>query len=217
MSQVEDRRKVATGGDKFQIATFPATGSSTAALADQYDVLYRESSDINDSLRSGRQSANMRDLDHRLSRIAKAKPLVEALADLYDHGFAWRDIARILGVSVPAVAKWRRGGGGTGENRLRAAKLLALIEMLEQRWVSEPVSWLEMRVREGVALTHLDLLAAGRYDLVIDLASAHTGDNMAEKVLSEFDPEWRSNLVDDVFETYVAEDGIVSIRPKAVG
>jgi len=60
----------------------------------------------------------------------------------------------------------------------------------------------------------MDLLERGRYDLVIALASTHTGDGTIESVLNEIDPDWRDTLVDHNFETYVADDGAKSIRLK---
>lgn len=136
----------------------------------------------------------------------------QLLESLADYGFAWRDIARVLGVSVPAITKWRKGAGVTGENRLRIVRLLAVTDMLERRFIAEPVSWLEMPINEGVSLTSMDLLERGRYDLVLDLASSHTGDGTMDYVLNEIDPNWRNNLVDNTVESFVAEDGVVSLR-----
>jgi hypothetical protein len=53
-------------------------------------------------------------VEHRVrtSELAGAggKALLNELAEL---GFAWRDIARMVGVSVPAIQKWGRGGRPT--------------------------------------------------------------------------------------------------------
>lgn len=38
--------------------------------------------------------------------------MASMLSDLAELGFAWRDIARLVKVSVPAVQKWRKGGEG---------------------------------------------------------------------------------------------------------
>jgi hypothetical protein len=71
-----------------------------------------------------------------------------------------------------------------------------------------------MPITDGIGITGMDLLERGRYDLVLELASTHTGDGTTESVLSEIDANWRDNLVDNVFESYVAEDGAISIRLK---
>jgi hypothetical protein len=138
----------------------------------------------------------------------------QALDELAGYGFAWRDVARVVGVSVPAITKWRKGAGVTGENRLKVARLLGLIDLLAERFIDEPACWLEMPIADGVGLTGLDLLERGRYDLVLELASPHTGDGTTESVLNEIDPDWRERLVDNSFESFVAEDGAISIRPK---
>ena len=46
-------------------------------------------------------------LDAKARGIAK-RSVGEMLSELADAGFAWRDIAALAGVSVPAVRRWRR-------------------------------------------------------------------------------------------------------------
>ncbi|COW92632.1 transcriptional regulator [Mycobacterium tuberculosis] len=71
-----------------------------------------------------------------------------------------------------------------------------------------------MPIQAGVGITRMDLLERGRYDLVLALASTHTGDGTVEYVLNETDKDWRETVVDNAFESYTAEDGVISIRPK---
>ncbi|MFE3748252.1 hypothetical protein ACFXO5_23775 [Bacillus subtilis] len=137
------------------------------------------------------------------------------LEELSDLGFAWRDIAKIARVSVAAVTKWRRGERVTESNRRRLAEVLALVDMLTDRMIDEPVSWLEMRQRDNVALTAMDMFAAGRSDLVLELASDYTDGVALDAAFDAFEPNWRETRVDDAFETFVADDGVVSIRPKS--
>lgn len=128
---------------------------------------------------------------------------------------AWRDVARLVNVSVPAVQKWRRGDGMTGENRFRLAGVLALLVCLENKMVNQPVSWLEMPVLRDVSVSAMDLIAADRYDLVLELAADVTADEGQRiQALDEFDPAWRATRVDEKFEVFEAEDGILSIRPR---
>ncbi|MGO1177876.1 MAG: hypothetical protein ACTIME_15300 [Cellulosimicrobium funkei] len=128
---------------------------------------------------------------------------------------AWRDVARLVGVSVPAVQKWRRGAGMTGENRLRLAGVVALLRCLERKMINAPVSWLEMPVLSDVSVTAMDMLAVDRVDLVLELA---TDDPILghdrTRVLDEFEPRWRETRVDDKFEVFEASDGLLSIRPR---
>ena len=203
----------ATGGDRYRLAEIPETASRTRGLVDRADVLYRRTAELHGSSQDNRRDALALDLDERTAERAKESSRA-TLNELAEHGFAWRDISRILGVSVPAINKWRRGEGINGANRLKLARLLALLDMLETQFVAEPASWLEVPVLNGVALTPLDLLAAGRYDLVLEYAGTHTGPGTPEAILDEFEPEWRSSLVDGAFETFVDPEGGVGIRPK---
>lgn len=210
----------ATGGNRYRLADIPQTSSQipkttpgTRKLVDEADVLYRETANLHGSVHNNRRDLLILDLEDRTSERAKDAPRA-ALEQLSEYGFAWRDIARILGVSVPAVNKWRKGEGITGPNRLKIARLLALLDMLRNQFVQEPASWLEMPIRDGVALTPITLLANNRYDLVLELASADMGAGTKEEILNEYAPDWRTKLVDDTFETFVDNEGVVGIRPK---
>jgi hypothetical protein len=135
----------------------------------------------------------------------------ELLGRLSDLGFAWRDIARMIGVSVPAVQKWRRGGSITGDNRRNLASLLAACDLVTEHYmVSEVASWFEMPLVHDAPVTPADLYAADHADLVFDYASGHPG---PETVLTDFDPDWRDRYQSD-FEVFTAADGQPSLRPK---
>ncbi|MEC4015970.1 hypothetical protein [Streptomyces sp. H27-D2] len=138
------------------------------------------------------------------------KVLLEELADL---GFAWRDVARMLSVSVPAIQKWRRAGKPSGENRGRLANLLALCdEITEQYHIQEVASWFEMPLTSDAPVTPIDLYAEERPELVLEHASGHSD---VEQILTSYDPEWRERFRSD-FEVYLDTDGAMSIRPKGV-
>ncbi|GAA0657418.1 hypothetical protein GCM10010193_05110 [Kitasatospora atroaurantiaca] len=148
--------------------------------------------------------------EKRTTRRGKEAPanLLEALGDL---GFAWRDIARMLHVSVPAVQKWRRAGGVTGENRRRIAALLALCDEIADRYhIQEIASWFEMPITSTAPITPIDLYSVGKTDLVFDHASGHVD---SEQILTAYDPQWREHFRSD-FEVYLEVDGQMSIRPK---
>lgn len=125
-------------------------------------------------------------------------------------GFAWRDIARLIGVSVPAVQKWRRGGTATGTSRSAAAAILAACDLITEHYLVQDVaSWFETPIIFGYPVTALDLYAAKRVPLVFRLA---TGKADPEAVLSAFDPEWREHYRSD-FEVFSTDDGL-AIRAK---
>lgn len=135
--------------------------------------------------------------------------LLTALADL---GLAWRDIARMVGVSVAAVQNWRRGERITGDNRRHLAGLLAACDLVAEHYlVSEVASWFEMPLMHDAPTTPADLYAANRTDLVFDYASGHSD---PAAVLSVFDPDWRERYRPD-FEVFTAPDGQRFLRRKA--
>ena len=135
----------------------------------------------------------------------------DMLDELGDLGFAWRDVAKLVGVSVAAIQKWRRSEGTTGENRQKVASLLAACELVSEHYgIQEVTSWFEMPLQLGVPVTPIDLWASGRPDLVFDFASGHTD---SEQILTAWDPQWRDLYRSD-FEVFRAADGQLSIRPK---
>jgi hypothetical protein len=135
----------------------------------------------------------------------------EMLNELAGLGFAWRDVARLVGVSVPAIQKWRRGEGTTGENRRKVASLLAACDLVSDHYgIQEVASWFEMPLHLGAPVTPVDLWADDRPDLVFDFASGHTDSDL---ILSAWDPQWRDRYRSD-FEVFRGGDGQLSIRPK---
>jgi hypothetical protein len=135
----------------------------------------------------------------------------EMLEELSGLGFAWRHIAALVGVSVPAVQKWRRGERTTGQNRQKVASLLAACDLVVEHYgVQEVASWFEMPLLTSVPVTPVDLWSAGRPDLVFDYASGHLE---PEQVLTTWDVQWRERYRSD-FESFRADDGQLSIRLK---
>ncbi|HSV66376.1 MAG TPA: transcriptional regulator [Mycobacteriales bacterium] len=135
----------------------------------------------------------------------------ELLDEFAELGFAWRDVARLVGVSVPAIQKWRRGEGTTGENRHKVASLLAACDLVADHYgIREVASWFEMPLLAGVPVTPIELWAGCRPDLVFDYASGHTD---SEQVLTSWDTTWRQRYRSD-YEVFRAGDGELSIRPK---
>lgn len=146
-------------------------------------------------------------LQHRTSQQKKV-PLVERLGALSDLGFSWSDLARIFGVSVPAIRKWRQGEAASPSNDFRVAELVALCEMLAEDvpTVGDVASWLEMPLTADTELTGISLLAAGRHELVIRYAR----DGNGEDILDEFDPGWRDRAVSSV-EVVTGPDGLPAL------
>lgn len=205
-----DASQVSTGGRDVFLELPQTTLSSR--LAGDADVLHRRVRDLQEATASHRRSALLSDLEVRQQEVA-ARSGGELLAEISNAGLAWRDIARIVGVSVPAIQKWRRGEGMSGARRLSLAKIVALLGVLNDSMISDPSSWLEMPVKQGVTVSRLELLCSDRYDLVLLLVVDETAPAVeVDRVLDEFDPDWRRTRARDGFESYVASDGVVSIR-----
>lgn len=148
-------------------------------------------------------------LDTRARRNAK-RDAGEMLSELADAGFSWRDIAALVGVSVPAVRRWRLGESPTAQNRLAIGRLVALIETLrDEHMVSGVASWMEMPIAVGAPVTAIDLVVAGREVDVVDLAAEHT---TGEDVLDHWQPDWRERYRSD-YEVFEASDGELATRP----
>jgi len=151
-------------------------------------------------------------VEWRAASALRAKSSVATLlAELADLGFAWRDIARLVGVSVPAVQKWRKGEKASGDSRKRLASLLAACDIITDHYMVEEIaSWFEVPLSSSAPVTPIDLYADDRADLVFEFASGHTD---SEALLTQFSPEWREQYRSD-FEVFEASDGKYSIRAK---
>jgi len=213
-SNAEVIHDVATGGVSAFGQVYIERTRTSAEMLDRAEVLHRRVSDLQSESAGFRRERLVAELEDRQNLVA-AQNGIDLLTTLFDAGFAWRDIARLAQVSVPAIQKWRRGEGMTGTNRHKLAKIVALLDVLDQHFVSDPVSWLEMPLREQLSLSRLDLLANNRFDLVLELASDDDGNASIDALLDEYDTEWRDHFVDTSFETFIESDGIVSIRPKS--
>jgi transcriptional regulator with XRE-family HTH domain len=155
-----------------------------------------------------------RTFEHEWSVLTQQRGAASPIAllnELADMGFTWRDIARLVGVSVPAVQKWRKGERLSGDNRRKLAGLIAACDLVASHfYVDDVASWFEMPIHESAPVTPIDLWAAGEQMLLFETASRHlTG----EEVLDRFQPEWRERYASD-FETYLASDGELSIRMR---
>jgi len=149
--------------------------------------------------------------DFRTRQRSKNDPLGD-LKSLVEMGFAWRHLAKMLGVTVPAIQKWRRGGGIDGPNKERIHRLAAACDCLAHNPfdVKDIAGWMERPLLSPTPITPMDLWVASEYDLLF----AGADDNSdPEAILTKFDPEWRERYRSD-FETFVAEDGDVSLRMK---
>lgn len=178
-------------------------------LRNRSELLVNDSQDLHESI--GRLHSDGLEQELRSTALRVAQDRLPALLDrLSTQGFSWRDIARVCGVSVPAVRKWRQGESATGENRQRVARAVALCEIAEERYhIADVAGWLETPVHPEAPLNGLDLMASERLDLVLQLARDQPGD--PERILDDFESDWRVRYHSDV-EVFTATDGLPGIR-----
>ena len=138
------------------------SGGATATTAEitktlTLDELVEDAGHLrNNAALVGSDASDIHHLVIELRLDEKARELVRRstlnlLAELSDAGFAWRDIAAMVGVSVPALRKWRMGESATPEHRLSIARLVALVETLPVDYmIEDPASWMEVPIDKAL-------------------------------------------------------------------
>ena len=107
-----------------------------------------------------------------------------------DCGLGWSEIARLCGVSVSAVRKWRAGKTISSEHRRSLARLASFLDLLEDVGpVDEPAGWLNMRLSDQTTVTAADLYIAGHPQ---DLLEHAQGILEVEQLLDRCAPDWRT-------------------------
>ena len=107
-----------------------------------------------------------------------------------DRGLGWSEIARLCGVSVSAVRKWRAGESISPEHRWSLARLASFLDLLQEVGpVDEPAGWLNMRLSDQTTVTAADLYIAGHPQ---DLLEHAQGLLEVEQLLDRCAPDWRT-------------------------
>jgi hypothetical protein len=186
------------------------TRTSQDELAAEVGHLRSKARLLSEDVAHTHQQALEVQLEARTDEAAK-RSVGDLLQELADLGFSWREIARMIGVSIPALRKWRHGEGATGPNRRAIARLLAFVDVLQSDHLVQDVpSWLEMPLSTST-VTGLDIYALGRGDLLLMCAANHI---TSDTLLDAADPNWRQ-VVDDRFDVYTAGDGEHGIRLRS--
>lgn len=210
LNQRPTSAEVAVPEDPFGPPETMTIAERTSNVADRAGHIRNQSTLVNRDAAEIHHDALRLQLDARTSRSARQDPAA-LLAELSQMGFAWRDIARMVGVSVPALRRWRNGELPSGENRRRIAQLVAFVEIVRgDHLVFEPASWMEVPIVRDAPTTSIDLYAAGHLDVIFDLASDQCS---PEAALDAAIPDWRVRFRSN-WEVGTAEDGQPYIRSK---
>ncbi len=186
--------------------------SETRTLSLRADYLRTEVDMLGGEVQEMHGEVRERDLvDRTLEKSKKSVAnLLEELAG--SRGMGWSDIAEVVGVSVSAVRKWRKGGVASPESRSKLARIAALLDVLEEKGVIEdPAAWMEMdfTLDAGYFIRPLDLYLEGHVTELIELAEQR---QTTAQVLGHVRPNWRQSRSD--FEVFLDVDGERSIRPR---
>jgi len=186
----------------------PSTRTAAAHLTEGAGALRHKVNTLAGDIRD----THRRTFDHEWSVLAQqrgAQAPVALLDELGELGFAWRDVARLLSVSVPAVKKWRSGESISGPNRGKLVKLVAACDFLTDHYhVEDIASWFEMPLRDDVPVTPIHLWISGRPQLFFDYGTRHA---TADATLDALDPEWRDRYRTDV-RPFRDADGNLGLR-----
>lgn len=190
----------------------PSAPSETRALSLRTDYLRTKVDTLGGEMQELHGEVRERDLaDRTLDKSKKSVAnLLEELAG--DRGMGWSDIAEIVGVSVSAIRKWRKGGVASPERRSKLARIAALLDVLEEKGVIEdPAAWMEMdfTLEAGYFIRPLDLYLEGHVTELIELAEQR---QTTAEVLDRVRPNWRQSRSD--FEVFLDNDGERSIRRR---
>jgi len=142
----------------------------------------------------------------------KRRSVLDLLGELSGtYGVAWSDIASMLGISVPALRKWRHNSGTTPENHQKLASLVAFFGVLGEI-VASPASWMSMKLVDGYNVTAVDVYGPSAVGRLLDLAAGDPGVT-ADTVLDALEPDWKDKRISR-YEVFEAEDGEMSMRPR---
>lgn len=199
-----------SAGGVFEYA--PSAPSQTRALSLRADYLRTACDMLGGEMQEFHGEAREHDLiDRSLEKSKKSVPnLLEELAG--ERGMGWSDIAEVVGVSVSAIRKWRKGGVASPQSRTKLARLAALLDVLEEKGlIEDPAAWMEMdfALDAGYFIRPLDLYLEGHVTELIELAEQR---QTTAQILDQVRPNWRQSRSD--FEVFLDVDGERSIRRR---
>lgn len=207
-----------TSNTSTQLEREPTIDTSTAStletirrLQRTYDQLTGPVRILNDDVEAGRREVREWDLDERTAAKARREAL-ELLNELStDRGFSWSDLARLCGVSVSAVRKWRAGESPSPDRRRALARLAAFVDLLDEiAPVADPASWLVMRLVDSHTVTPAHLYLTGHANDLLEHAQGHLG---VHDLLDRWKPDWRADTRSD-WRIVEAADGERSITRR---
>lgn len=134
--------------------------------------------------------------------------------ELLDRGFSKGMVADLLQVGATEVMRWQSTGVCLPDEKKRASRLLALCEMLEDKFgVASAAAWFERWLVRSCIINMQEVYRSGHTDLVLGFASGRLS---AEQVLDAYDPAWRE-VPPSMWEVATHPNGEQFIRMKGDG
>jgi transcriptional regulator with XRE-family HTH domain len=190
----------------------PSPPTETRAMSLRADYLRTETDILGGEVQEFHGEVRERDLADRTLEKSK-KSVAGLLTELTgDRGMGWSDISEVVGVSVSAIRKWRKGGDASPESRSRLARIAAVLDVLEEKGlIQDPAGWMEMDLplEAGFFIRPLDLYIEGHVVALLELAEQRQS---VTQVLDQVRPNWRNSRSD--FEVFLDVDGERSIRQR---
>lgn len=154
----------------------------------------------------GHQAHHKKTLE-RVQDSLRGTPTPDVLRKLsIVHGLSWSDLSRLVGVSIPAIRKWRRDtNGASEENRVRLLGVLAFLDVLKSKGI-DATTWLDTPFFPEFTVAPKHVFSAESTPLLIDNA---IGSLSSEDLLDSVEPTWREDWRRQ-FVT-VVEDGEVAL------
>ena len=200
-----------TGGSNFSHFGIPRATPATALknTSESRDLVSRVTT-LDSEIRGTHSDALTSELNIRTQEMVKCSPL-SMLEQLGEKGFSWRAVAQLVNVTVPALQKWRKGDGISGDNRRRIASLLAGIDMIASQFTVEEIdSWFETPIVDGLPITPITIWSSGSH---IELLKYASGELTSDSLLDSYSPSWRTAW-ETPFVAIRSEDGHISLGMK---
>lgn len=191
-------------------------GTFDAALNDEWTVTRRfaeiehvSTVEAGEGLLAETRRKHLIELERQLRDVGlqmRSKSAVDLLGYLTtEQAFAWADVARLLGVSVPAIRKWRFDGGLSPESQARLADLVAFVKLFTELIPNaSPSIWMSTPLVGSFTVTPKHLYSFGRASALLDVAQ---NGSSVTKLLDSWDPGWRERYDDRGFGVEHGPDG----------
>ena len=180
---------------------------------DEARVLREQAHGEHDASVDNHQSKYLDEWQQRVKEYSE-RSHQDILHSLWRSGLSWREIARLMKVSIAAIQKWRTGESPSSANFARLRDFAAVYDMVAAHKPNADIAnWLDVPILTDVPIRPIDLWTDhADHEVFFEYA---LGSLKSEEALDAFDPDWRRRYREDGFATVVGEDGRLMITTKS--